>query len=320
MSSGRTNPSIDLRKLGELNDLIIPPPKDYQYFQDVHLHPFNFDSIEHSIVNAWWLAEFSVLAYEDKAKVADELNKLNSIRFVWLDESDESDTEGYFVEFEDFAVVAFRGTDFPKISLSIDPGRIDSFLGDLRTDITVTNDADIRGTQVHGGINGAFNKVEKEVYELLEITPKQVWFTGHSLGGALAIVSAFKWENDTRVGGVFTYGGPAIGNHEFKEKYDQELGHKTFRYVYGNDFVTNIAKLSRYINSITNFEHVGHPKSLSRPQRWYESLPRILRIPFFWGMNLTGLDLSGLDLIDHGPIFYVNALWNQTMEQLEKET
>lgn len=297
MVSRRINPELSF---WNINDIVIPPPKDYQYFQEAIQYPFNSDVIEHSVVNAWWLAEFATLAYESRAKVDDEVNKLGSSRFVWLNEDIQTHTDGFFVEFETFVVVAFRGTELPKISQLSESTRISSFLGDLATDANVINDAEIKGVKVHKGINNALNQVWCKLYKLLESTCKQVWFTGHSLGGALAIMSAFKWGNNIRLGGVYTIGGPAIGSYLFKQKYDQELSSKTFRYIYGSDFVTDIEELAEYISMITNFEHVGQAKYLSR-------------VDIEFPENLVPNFL--MKLIDHGPIFYLNALWNQMIEQ-----
>lgn len=52
----------------------------------------------------------------------------------------------------------------------------------------------------------------------------QVYITGHSLGGALAILAAFDLSLLSAKQGVaiscYTYGAPRTGNHAFAKKYN----------------------------------------------------------------------------------------------------
>lgn len=75
----------------------------------------------------------------------------------------------------------------------------------------------------------------------------KVFITGHSLGGALAILCAFEFSKQSLpVTAVYTFGQPRVGNHFFCFIYDQcpcgshLLKEVTFRLVNGNDIVPRL--------------------------------------------------------------------------------
>ena len=56
---------------------------------------------------------------------------------------------------------------------------------------------------------------------MLEHPEKKVYITGHSLGGALAILAAYDLAQlyATRTFVIYTFGCPRIGNHVFSDAY-----------------------------------------------------------------------------------------------------
>jgi triacylglycerol lipase len=90
-----------------------------------------------------------------------------------------------------------------------------------------------------------------------------VFVTGHSLGGALAVLIArnIVKEQIASVAAVYTFGMPRAGNRDFASTYNAALGARTFRLVHGNDLVPTVAP------SFLNFQHVGrflHCERLAR--------------------------------------------------------
>ena len=69
-----------------------------------------------------------------------------------------------------------------------------------------------------------------------------LWITGHSLGGALAMVTAAILANmqSHRLSGIYTFGQPRVGDLEFRSRYDQELRAITFRCVNNCDLVPHL--------------------------------------------------------------------------------
>jgi len=76
---------------------------------------------------------------------------------------------------------------------------------------------------------------------------------GHSLGGALAVITASRLAADplTDVDAVYTFGMPRPGTADFGRNYNAYLGMRTYRLVQGDDLVPTVAP------SEMGFRHVG---------------------------------------------------------------
>jgi triacylglycerol lipase len=79
---------------------------------------------------------------------------------------------------------------------------------------------------------------------------ERLWFTGHSLGGALAMLCAHGW--DGAVEGVYTFGQPRAGDAAFRNEYNERLGAATFRVVHGDDIVPRVPWVPGH------YYHAGH--------------------------------------------------------------
>ncbi|WP_299546170.1 lipase family protein [uncultured Tateyamaria sp.] len=67
---------------------------------------------------------------------------------------------------------------------------------------------------------------------------QKVFLSGHSLGGALATLCAYRFARaePIPVDGVYTFGGPRVGNHKFREAYEHHVEGPTFRWVNNKEF------------------------------------------------------------------------------------
>ncbi len=104
---------------------------------------------------------------------------------------------------------------------------------------------------VHAGFNGDLQEILRPLLtatrEALSrmvssgIASPQFYVTGHSLGGALAQLFALACHDRMiHVSGVYTFGGPRIGNTQWAKAYSADLGDRTFRVVNEYDLVPHL--------------------------------------------------------------------------------
>ena len=81
-----------------------------------------------------------------------------------------------------------------------------------------------------------------------------LFFTGHSLGGALAILAASRapLEPNVQQVVVYTFGGPRVGGETFFNDYTPRLGDFTFRFIHGCDIVPTVPLTLLHV-----YRHVG---------------------------------------------------------------
>src|SRR5262249_56317334 len=83
--------------------------------------------------------------------------------------------------------------------------------------------------------------------------------TGHSLGGALALLAAWLLRRKfIAVHQVYTFGGPMIGNDEVAKVFAREFPDKIFRYVNSPDPIPKLPTISLIAN---HYAHCG-PETL----------------------------------------------------------
>ncbi|WP_437710593.1 lipase family protein [Sorangium sp. So ce448] len=148
-----------------------------------------------------------------------------------------------------------------------------------------------------------------------------LYITGHSLGGAMAVIAAALIESDheltglrDKLRGVYTFGQPMVGDRTFAEEHKNTIGRKLFRHVYAHDIVPRMPPLTvgcyehfgRQYNS-TDHGWVYEPKNARKAitiglsnalgvMAWVsQQISPIswLRLPFSWG--------------DHMPINYMRV-------------
>lgn len=286
-----------------LSDLLLPA-KNYRYFQQARKYGFEHDAKTHSHVNAWWLAEFSLLAYEDADPAHAMLNSVEGLevnRFAWFESSGQdggTGTHGFGLDAGDFAVVCFRGTEFYRpADILRRPGRLEQMVRDIYLDAKALpapqrEHAPIFDVPIHTGFYQALSSVWEPVNGFIDsLDGKPIWVTGHSLGGAIATLLAYQFP--AHMQGLYTYGSPCVGTGKFADKFGQRLvAERSFRYVHGNDLVAKV------LIDTADYQHVGAIKRLEAKARknWVERL---------WN------GLIRLDQTDHAPLYYALHTWNR---------
>jgi triacylglycerol lipase len=283
---------------------------------------FEPQATEFSPTNALLLAKLCEAAYSDSADAEDiTLNQLNFSKFYWIDLTGNfEDVYAIGAARGDFAVVAFRGTkdiqnwmtDFNSTPVSF------PWLFDSGPDVG----------DIHAGFGHALRDAWANVCDVVNvmiprppveqgilISPQPtLWLTGHSLGGALAVLTGAvynMWQQATMrpVAGVYTFGQPRVGLYKFCGNYDQVLRPKTFRFVNKSDLVPRVpfrgfdyADLGRMIHFASN----GAPSLES--MEWANLLNRTFQsfADFFRIVGNLNVDVG-----DHSMDGYVAAVQSQ---------
>jgi triacylglycerol lipase len=154
---------------------------------------------------------------------------------IW---SDVTDTHVLITRRDGDLTVAFRGT------------------ADLRNWLTDLDCELIRvgSCRFHRGFYAAMKAVQPDLSAALgEGQGARIWVTGHSLGGALAMLWAL-WavRNGYEIAGVYTFGQPRAGDAAFSQLYDCKLKSWTWRFVHAEDIVPRVPWL------LGHYRHAGH--------------------------------------------------------------
>jgi triacylglycerol lipase len=146
-------------------------------------------------------------------------------------------TQGFVCRRDGTIILAFAGTD---------PGMLKTVLTDLNTR------PDDSG--MHPGFRRALSAVWADLQTAVPAPNQNCLFvTGHSLGAALAVLTAFRLQTEAHItaDAIYTFGLPRVGGAPFGVGYEPSLGARTFRLVDGDDPVAAIPP------SFLGFRHVG---------------------------------------------------------------
>lgn len=298
---------------------IFPPNEKYEYFPDHLEHPFDTQPGSTRWVTASWCADAALLAYFDEARVHWERDRagFHQIQFI-----DRANTQCFIANTDQFAIVAFRGTTVLKLGANLRVSDIrgsanaafDAFR-DVLTDASV-----IPNDNLHGGFRKALDAVWPQLQAFQQNHPElPVWFTGHSLGGALAVLAADRYKKlNDQVGGVYTFGCPVMGNHDFVKSY--ALHDHTFRFVNNNDWLPALDIGYQHVGQLRYITSAGAIEDESNPlgkilDKFKGSASHALDTLKSW--TTFNFDVIPSDALrDHAPIYYATRVWNYYVNQL----
>lgn len=204
---------------------------------------FNPNTTKYSAVNALVLADAARLAYQEKPIAESVVNKdLNLPIFDFFGEQSRS-TQALVMGNHDFIIVAFRGTE---------PNKLQDWITDAKFLLPRQGPSG----KVHRGFWDGLQAVWpaiKQAVDTFQDNGQSLWFTGHSLGAAIAAlaVADFRLAADRPVNGLYTFGQPRIGDVDFASAFDADFKSRAFRFVNNNDIVTRVPPRS------TGYSHIG---------------------------------------------------------------
>jgi triacylglycerol lipase len=203
--------------------------------------------------NAHTLATASDLAYLPEAQGTAAFREQLGLEAKLFS---SGNTQCYVATNADHIVAAFRGTEAPT---SIE-GLKDWLLTDAvnllimpKDDIGTDFAAAGVGTRWHQGFIRALNEIWDPVFAAVQAERKKsdrpLWVTGHSLGGALAMMAGWRFKRKfVPVHQIYTYGAPMVGDVEASAAIDREFGKKVYRYVNDQDPVPRLPTVSLMAN------------------------------------------------------------------------
>jgi hypothetical protein len=317
---------------------LIAPDMDYVYFDGAERFPFQADATEYSPANAWWLAEAAFLSYAHPgfARMAYKLAGFNGFQFFG-----GKTTECMVSWNTQVAVISFRGTELRSLST----------LRELVTDLSTMPIDFPEGGRVHRGFCRALEEVwpgekgcEQAIEKLSKGEPgRPIWFTGHSLGAALASLAFARVPSAT---GLYVFGSPRVGDEEFASLMKDR---QVWRIENARDPIALVPPDAPRLG--LNFTHIGNlvyiaedgeleserpvfdlqekldeakrtfAGQIERIRRFFRSRKttgeasrlddELTRAMDEWKEYLDGLDhAAGIRLEDHMPIMYAIRLWN----------
>ena len=110
---------------------------------------------------------------------------------------------------------------------------------DIKADADAMTDLAETIGRVHRGFKREVDDIWPELEETLRDETRNVWFTGHSLGGAMATVLAGRCELSAIAAApveLVTFGSPRVGT----KRYVQNAKVRHIRWVKNNDIVTRV--------------------------------------------------------------------------------
>jgi len=204
-----------------------------------------------SRTNALYLAHAADIAYHRApAEAAMERLGLRATGF----RHKVTRTRGFLGVCDTHAVLSFRGSD---------PVTLQTWLTDMVTRLVKRPEYDGR---VHLGFSSVLRHTWGKVEQLLEeAQDKPLFLTGHSMGGALAVLSAYRLAKMGKMPvAVYTFGSPRIGDRAFCSSYSLP----TYRLVNRLDLVPELplASMKRLLPKtprITNEKILGQLKRMA---------------------------------------------------------
>lgn len=274
------------------------PMVDMGFFIEHKEASFNKKTSKFSAANAWWLADCSRLAYVRDQKFVRKT--LRHAGFTKVKFFDKKGTQCFVASNRQIVIVAFRGTEANKE------------LTDLLADINaIPVSSDVAG-YVHQGFKKALDLIWNDLTKYLDTFAKSkrtVWYTGHSLGAAIATLAAARRPGN----GLYTFGSPRVGT----KKFVKAMKTPTFRVANTHDIVTRIPPP-------IGFRHVGELKFIgadgvirTNPNMWSRFYQRvgggewkILLLLFQIIISKSKIEFILSYLHDHSPYNYSVFMWN----------
>ncbi|MFJ6774261.1 lipase family protein [Kitasatospora sp. NPDC091257] len=212
----------------------------------------------YSLPHAYWMARAAGLAVLDRAGIEDRAHAWGFDEVRHFESTHRmpfpiEDTQAYTMASDRMIVTGFRGTEVLKIY-------------DWLTDVDTPP---VPGPANKGFVHYGFHQALQSVYPQIRDTVQElrsdgqsVWFTGHSLGGALAMLAGARWyfEEPRRLpDGVYTFGQPRTCERLLAGAHNAAFRDRCYRFVNNNDIVPRLPPEPAYthVDALRYFDADG---------------------------------------------------------------
>ena len=215
-----------------------------------HLHENDvFEAVSDPTQPDWeqagLFAEASRQSYDLPGKISQWV--VSNIGSADIQHIHEKNTHGFIVETQDRTIISFRGSKGLRNWI----GNMDAL------------HKEVPYGAVHSGFFKAFKVVQDQVFLALiraREANRPVVLTGHSLGGALATLTAAYAQYEigpTPIEAIYTYGMPKFCDPQAAAYTDGFFGDRIFRFVNNKDIVTRIPPGSHHVGECYWFDENG---------------------------------------------------------------
>lgn len=235
---------------------VFSPGKAFDFFSEPDPLPFNVKEQGFSQANAWWLSEISRLIYvkhTDETDIKCQTETRNSfLHTMGLEECwfhNGKHVQCAIIETlpgkheKDFAILVFRGTQ----------GKLSNWFFNFNALLSPWP----AGGKVHKGFKLLLMEAWKEIEKQLDSIQKTVYYTGHSLGGALAVLASSLKKPEA----VYTFGSPRVGDLDFVNSTQDIDIYRVFR---SNDIVAYVPPFPGILHAGTPYNLTNHTTCNSR--------------------------------------------------------
>lgn len=257
--------------------------------------PFNSDLSETpDLTRSLLFAELSMISYltlEQAKEAAATLGFTETVLF------DHDGSQAYSFSNDIDIVVACRGTEADEWN-------------DLKADINAVQAIAETVGKVHRGFKKEVDDLWPILEKMLDSNTKNLWFTGHSLGGAMATICAGRCllsSIESIPKQVQTFGSPRVGD----KRYINHAQINYLRWVNNNDIVTRSPPVwmgYRHSGTEMYLDSEGHLSKLSLLHRKKD----------MWKGFIGGLKKKEIDhFSDHSIVRYVDYIYREAKQKGE---
>lgn len=241
-----------------------------------------------SLARGLLFAELSKISYHTETQTRELAKQLNFTKVIFY-EKDGSQAYS-FINATDH-VIACRGTEPHEWN-------------DVRADLNAATAVAETVGRVHRGFKKEVDDLWPELEQALQDNTKTLWFTGHSLGGAMATICAGRCllaHMQSTPEQIHTFGSPRVGN----KRYINHTKVNYLRWVNNNDIVTQVPP------AWAGYRHTGTLMYLNEHGKLAKLTPLQLKQDR-WSGFVKGLKLGKIDHFhDHLIDQYVEFIYQE---------